>query len=473
MLADSGIHITIGEPITEEIQYNPGDAGMPKYVGAEASVTRIENGVSIRMKDYKGETVETVFEAIENISFNNDGTMTITLPDGRTFTSEDLTGPQGPQGIQGVKGDTGEKGDKGDKGDTGNTGLQGPKGDKGDQGIQGIQGVQGPQGVKGDKGDKGDQGEKGDTGGAFNIVKTYASYEAMVADYSGTDVEIGEFVIIASSVEDPHNAEVYIKGNAAYEFIVDLSGATGVKGDKGDKGDKGEKGDTGAQGIQGVQGEQGIQGETGPKGDKGDTGAKGDTGPKGDKGDPGTTDYNELQNKPSIPSKTSDLSNDSNFVSDASYVHTDSNYTSAEKTKLSGIATGAEVNQNAFAVVQVGDSTLNADQKQDTLNLAAGSNVTLTPNVTTDTVTIAATDTTYSDATTSASGLMSATDKTKLNGIETGAQVNPTDVSAFTNDVGYLTTHQDISGKADKTDTDIDQSVITLATSMGWTAPSP
>ena len=41
---------------------------------------------------------------------------------------------------------------------------------------------------------------------------------------------------------------------------------------------------------------------------------------------------------------TSDLTNDSAFVSDASYVHTDNNYTSTEKTKLAGIATGAEVN---------------------------------------------------------------------------------------------------------------------------------
>lgn len=51
-----------------------------------------------------------------------------------------------------------------------------------------------------------------------------------------------------------------------------------------------------------------------------------------------------IKNKPSIPSKTSDLTNDSNYVSDASYVHTDNNYTSTEKTKLAGIAAGAEVN---------------------------------------------------------------------------------------------------------------------------------
>ena len=48
-----------------------------------------------------------------------------------------------------------------------------------------------------------------------------------------------------------------------------------------------------------------------------------------------------IKNKPTIPTKTSDLTNDSDFVSDANYVHTDNNYTTAEKNKLSGIATGA------------------------------------------------------------------------------------------------------------------------------------
>lgn len=45
-----------------------------------------------------------------------------------------------------------------------------------------------------------------------------------------------------------------------------------------------------------------------------------------------------------IPTKTSDLQNDSNFVTDANYVHTDNNFTTAEKTKLNGIEAGAEVN---------------------------------------------------------------------------------------------------------------------------------
>lgn len=54
-----------------------------------------------------------------------------------------------------------------------------------------------------------------------------------------------------------------------------------------------------------------------------------------------------ILNKPTIPSKTSQLTNDSNLVVDANYVHTDNNYSSAEKTKLSGIAAGAEVNVQA------------------------------------------------------------------------------------------------------------------------------
>lgn len=44
------------------------------------------------------------------------------------------------------------------------------------------------------------------------------------------------------------------------------------------------------------------------------------------------------------PTKVSDLTNDSNFVADANYVHTDNNFTTTEKNKLGNIAAGAEVN---------------------------------------------------------------------------------------------------------------------------------
>lgn len=64
-------------------------------------------------------------------------------------------------------------------------------------------------------------------------------------------------------------------------------------------------------------------------------------------------------------------------------------YTTTEKNKLSGIASGAEVNQNAFSNVKVGSSTIAADGKTDTLELTAGTGITLTPDTTNDKVTIA------------------------------------------------------------------------------------
>lgn len=67
-------------------------------------------------------------------------------------------------------------------------------------------------------------------------------------------------------------------------------------------------------------------------------------------------------------------------------------YTTTEKNKLAGIASGAEVNQNAFSKVKVGTTTLEADGKTDTLELTAGSNISLTPStISNDKVTIAVT----------------------------------------------------------------------------------
>lgn len=112
--------------------------------------------------------------------------------------------------------------------------------------------------------------------------------------------------------------------------------------------------------------------------------------------------------------------------------------------KLDGIATGAEVNQNAFSNVTVGSTTISADSKTDTLTIVAGSNITLTPDATNDKITIIAKDTTYDVVTTSAAGLMSADDKanlnaavSKLDGIASGAQVNQ---NAFSNITDGTTT---------------------------------
>lgn len=137
-------------------------------------------------------------------------------------------------------------------------------------------------------------------------------------------------------------------------------------------------------------------------------------------------------------------------------------FTNADQTKLNGIASGAEVNQNAFSNVAVGGTTIAAETKTDTLSVIAGANVTLTPDAASDSLTIAATDTTYDPATTSADGLMTSDQVNKLAGIAAGAEVNvidsitvngtaapvtnktaaltvPTKTSELTNDSGYIT----------------------------------
>lgn len=74
-----------------------------------------------------------------------------------------------------------------------------------------------------------------------------------------------------------------------------------------------------------------------------------------------TTIKNTFARPSDIPTKTSDLTNDSNFVSDANYVHTDNNFTNALKTKLDGIEAGAEVND--IAVIQVNGTALTPSGK--------------------------------------------------------------------------------------------------------------
>ena len=68
----------------------------------------------------------------------------------------------------------------------------------------------------------------------------------------------------------------------------------------------------------------------------------------------------------------------------------------ADKAKLDGIAAGGEVNQNAFSNVKVGNVTVAADLKEDTLELVAGTNITITPDATNDKITISSSDTAHS-----------------------------------------------------------------------------
>lgn len=70
-------------------------------------------------------------------------------------------GPRGLQGEQGPKGDTGETGAEGPEGPQGPTGATGPQGPKGDTGATGATGATGPQGPQGEQGIQGPAGQDG------------------------------------------------------------------------------------------------------------------------------------------------------------------------------------------------------------------------------------------------------------------------------------------------------------------------
>ena len=121
--------------------------------------------------------------------------------------------------------------------------LKSLKGEKGDQGNQGPQGIQG---------EKGDKGEKGDS---FSIKKTYSSIIEMQEDLD--NMNINDYVMIASSIFEEDNAKLYVKTSEGWVFITDFSGSQGIQGPQGEQG---------IQGIQGPQGETGQDGYTPIKG---------------------------------------------------------------------------------------------------------------------------------------------------------------------------------------------------------------
>lgn len=164
-------------------------------------------------------------------------------------------------------------------------------------------------------------------GDAFVIVKTYPSIQAMQDDYNNPEVKKGQFVMIdTGDVENEEDSRLYLKGDAEWKFISDLSGAQGIqglsayqvavqhgfegtedewlislKGEKGETGSKGDKGDTGEKGATGERGPQGLQGERGlqgVQGEKGEQGIQGPVGPKGDQGEQGIQGIQGPQGEP-------------------------------------------------------------------------------------------------------------------------------------------------------------------------------
>lgn len=82
------------------------------------------------------------------------------------------------------------------------------------------------------RGQQGQQGFQGPAGKPFHIQQTFPTIDAMNAS-KGAGFEDGDFALIASNVEDPHNAEMYVWNGNKFNFMGDLSGAQGIQGPTG------------------------------------------------------------------------------------------------------------------------------------------------------------------------------------------------------------------------------------------------
>lgn len=125
-------------------------------------------------------------------------------------------------------------------------------------------------------------------------------------------------------------------------------------------------------------------------------------------------------------------------------------YTTAEKTKLAGIAENA----NNYFLPDATTTNKGGVTVSDNISVSNGK-ISITKNNVTSALgyTPPISDTTYSVATTSANGLMSAGDKTKLDGVATGAQVNVIESVKLNGTVltpSSKAVNIDISGKIDK-----------------------
>lgn len=291
--------VIVDDPTITEVHFSNGleDYSLVvKVVDGKANVPNIllQNSFDIKVFAYDGESTryDAVFEVKakarpSDYVYTEEQEYTIEYYLKQAIDEAKANGEfNGDKGDKGDKGDPGPQGPQGEQGPIGPIGPAGPKGEKGDKGEKGEQGLRGEPGPEGPQGPKGDKGE---TGAAF-------TYDMFTTEQ-------------LAALRGPKGEQ----------------GLQGVQGPKGEKGDKGEQGPQGIQGERGPQGPQGPKGEPGPQGPAGPAGGSGSGGPASIKvnGQTYDKDASGLITLPNYPANTSELTNDSGFITDASLVDSD------------------------------------------------------------------------------------------------------------------------------------------------------
>lgn len=430
---------------------------------------------------------------------------------GDPFTYDDFTAAQ----LAALKG---EKGDKGDKGETGEQGVKGDKGEQGEQGQQGIQGVKGDTGATGANGQdgksayqialdngfvgtqaewlaslKGDKGDTGASGANITASEVLTKLKTVDGQNSGLDADMldghdttyfATATQLAGKADAAHThsqyttnddvealeTEVAGKANSTHSHAQsDITGLATALGNKANASHTHETGDI--TGLDTALSGKAAASHTHSLDDVSETTAK-----KIMTADERTklsgiaaganktvvdtamssTSTNPVQNK----AVNSALGNKVDKVTGKGLSTND--YTTDEKTKLAGIAAGANkythpTSHPASMITGLADVATTGSY-----NDLSNKPTTMTPKAHTHAqsdVTGLATalsgkaDTghTHGAASTTANGFMSKEDKTKLNGIATGANKTTVDTAlsaSSTNPVQNKVINTALAGKS-------------------------
>lgn len=433
---------------------------------------------------------------------------------GDPFTYDDFTAAQ----LAALKGEKGDKGDKGDKGETGEQGVKGDKGEQGEQGQQGIQGVKGDTGATGANGQdgksayqialdngfvgtqaewlaslKGDKGDTGASGANITASEVLTKLKTVDGQNSGLDADMldghdttyfATATQLAGKADAAHThsqyatnddvealeTEVAGKANSTHSHAQsDITGLATALGNKANASHTHETGDI--TGLDTALSGKAAASHTHSLDEVSETTAK-----KIMTADERTklsgiaaganktvvdtamssTSTNPVQNK----AVNSALGNKVDKVTGKGLSTND--YTTDEKTKLAGIAAGANkythpTSHPASMITGLADVATTGSY-----NDLSNKPTTMTPTAHThaqsDVTGLATalsgkanTGHTHGAASTTANGFMSKEDKTKLNGIATGANKTTVDTAlsaSSTNPVQNKVINTALAGKA-------------------------
>ena len=208
-------------------------------------------------------------------------------------------------------------------------------------------------------GRKGDPGPKGDPGQGISLSGSVAVYGDLPTGLGAADAGKGYLVqadgrlYVWDGAAFPANgAGAAFTGPQGPQGPQGDAGPQGIQGPQGEPGPKGNTGDTGPQGpagadstVPGPQGIQGPQGDTGPQGPQGIQGPQGEPGPAGSGSGDVLGPASSVDGTPVVFDGST-----GKYIKAGTKQLSTEDYTTAEKSKLAGVATGATANATDAAL---------------------------------------------------------------------------------------------------------------------------